>query len=90
MRRLRTTDANLNQRRVLYREDPVLGQGLAYVNRISDVGTQRSRAEDACHPPLNHMNWANPTTNFNSHNFGRITAITGNMRIIQFGVKYGF
>ena len=39
-----TTDANLNQRRVLYRENPVLGQGLAYVNRISDVGTQSYRA----------------------------------------------
>jgi hypothetical protein len=39
---------------------------------------------------LNHMNWANPTANYDSRNFGRITAISGNMRIIQFGVKYGF
>jgi hypothetical protein len=39
---------------------------------------------------LNHVNWANPTTNYDSRNFGRITAISGNMRIIQFGVKYGF
>ena len=39
---------------------------------------------------LNHMNWANPTTNYDSRNFGRITAINGSMRIIQFGVKYGF
>ena len=29
---------------MLYRENPVLGQGLAYVNRISDVGTQSYRA----------------------------------------------
>jgi hypothetical protein len=39
---------------------------------------------------LNHMNWASPTSNYDSRNFGRITAISGNMRIIQFGVKYGF
>ena len=39
---------------------------------------------------LNHVNWANPTTNLDSRNFGRITAINGNMRIIQFGVKYAF
>ena len=39
---------------------------------------------------LNHMNWAAPTTNYDSRNFGRITAINGSMRIIQFGVKYGF
>jgi hypothetical protein len=39
---------------------------------------------------LNHMNWANPTANYDSRNFGRITAIAGNMRIVQFGVKYGF
>ena len=38
-----TTDGNLNQRRVLYQMNPVLGQGLAYVNRIADVGTQTYR-----------------------------------------------
>ena len=39
---------------------------------------------------LNHVNWANPNSNYDSRNFGRVTAISGNMRIIQFGVKYGF
>jgi hypothetical protein len=39
---------------------------------------------------LNHVNWAVPTANYDSRNFGRITAINGNMRIVQFGVKYGF
>jgi hypothetical protein len=38
----------------------------------------------------NRMNWANPTTNYDSRNFGRITAISGTPRIIQFGIKYGF
>jgi hypothetical protein len=39
---------------------------------------------------FNNLNWGNPQTNFNSANFGRITAIGGNPRIMQFGVKYGF
>ena len=39
-----TTNANLNQRRVLFQQNPVLGQGLGYVNRIADVGTQSYRA----------------------------------------------
>jgi hypothetical protein len=29
-------------------------------------------------------------TNFNSGAFGRITAMAGTPRIMQFGVKYGF
>ena len=39
---------------------------------------------------VNHVNYAPPTANYDSRNFGRITAIAGAMRIIQFGVKYGF
>jgi hypothetical protein len=39
---------------------------------------------------LNHFNWGNPNTNFNSGGFGRITAMAGDPRILQFGVKYGF
>jgi len=39
---------------------------------------------------LNHVNYAPPTANYDSRNFGRITAIAGAMRIMQFGVKYGF
>jgi hypothetical protein len=47
---------------------------------------------------LNTFNWGPPTlinadrthTNFNSGAFGRITAMAGAPRIMQFGVKYGF
>lgn len=39
---------------------------------------------------LNHFNWGNPGTNFNAATFGRIQTISGDPRIIQFGIKYGF
>jgi hypothetical protein len=39
---------------------------------------------------LNNFNWGNPNTNFSSGLFGRIQSIAGDMRILQFGVKYGF
>jgi hypothetical protein len=39
---------------------------------------------------LNNFNWGNPGTNLNAGTFGRITTNTGDMRILQFGIKYGF
>ena len=39
---------------------------------------------------LNNFNWGNPGTNLNAGTFGRITTNTGDMRIMQFGIKYGF
>ena len=39
---------------------------------------------------LNQFNWGNPSANFNSGTFGRITSMAGEPRIFQFGVKYGF
>ncbi|PYR30382.1 MAG: hypothetical protein DMF92_08810 [Acidobacteria bacterium] len=39
---------------------------------------------------LNTFNMGNPVTNFNAGNFGRIIAMAGAPRIMQFGVKYGF
>ena len=47
---------------------------------------------------LNHFNWGDPVTNFNSGQFGRITSLAGTppngvygtMRILQFGIKYDF
>jgi hypothetical protein len=39
---------------------------------------------------LNNFNWGNPTTNYDSGNFGRITSMSGSPRIMQFGIKYGF
>ena len=39
---------------------------------------------------LNNFNWGNPTTNFDSAQFGRINTNAGTQRIMQFAVKYEF
>ena len=39
---------------------------------------------------FNTFNWGLPNSNFGSGTFGRITTMTGDPRIIQFGIKYGF
>jgi hypothetical protein len=42
---------------------------------------------------LNHFNWGNPGTNLNVAAFGRVQSLQltgGEMRIMQFGIKYGF
>jgi hypothetical protein len=39
---------------------------------------------------LNNFNWGDPNVNFSSGQFGRITTMAGDPRILQFGIKYGF
>jgi hypothetical protein len=39
---------------------------------------------------FNTFNWGTPHNNFASGTFGRITTMTGDPRIMQFGIKYGF
>ncbi len=38
----------------------------------------------------NHFNWGTPVSNLLSATFGRILTMTGDPRILQFGIKYGF
>jgi hypothetical protein len=39
---------------------------------------------------FNNFNWGDPNTNLDAGAFGRITTQSGDPRIMQFGVKYGF
>jgi len=39
---------------------------------------------------FNNFNWGLPNTNLDAGTFGRITTQSGDPRIVQFGVKYGF
>jgi hypothetical protein len=60
------------------------------LSRLVGVGTHRLELRLEAFNLFNTVNWANPTTNYDSRNFGRITAIAGTPRIMQFGVKYAF
>ena len=39
---------------------------------------------------LNNFNWGTPGLVLSAGTFGRVTSNTGEMRILQFGIKYGF
>ncbi len=66
------------------------GIDLALRRVIAFSNTQNVELRVEAFNLVNSFNWGNPETNFNSGQFGRITAQAGNPRIMQFGVKYGF
>ncbi len=39
---------------------------------------------------FNTFNWGLPNDNFSTGMFRRITTMIGDLRIMQFGIKYGF
>ena len=63
---------------------------MALSRLVSMSPTQRVELRLEAFNLMNHMNWGAPTSNYDSRNFGRVTAIAGTPRIIQFGIKYGF
>jgi hypothetical protein len=63
---------------------------LALAKLISIGGTQSLELRVETFNLLNHFNWGNPQTNFDSGAFGRIQSQAGSPRILQFGIKYGF
>jgi len=60
------------------------------VSRLLPVGTRQVELRLEAFNVLNHFNWGDPATNFNSGSFGRITTQTGDPRILQLGLKYAF
>jgi hypothetical protein len=63
---------------------------LAVSRLIALAGTQRLELRLEAFNLLNHFNWGNPASNFNSGQFGRITSQAGDPRIMQFGLKFDF
>jgi len=78
-----------------HRRNSLAGPGFWQVNlalarllRVREAQTLELRVE--AFNVFNNFNWGNPVTNFNAGTFGRITSQSGDARIMQFAVKYGF
>ena len=61
---------------------------IARIVRISSARTLEFRVE--AFNLFNTFNWGDPTTSLNAGTFGRITTQSGDSRIMQFAIKYGF
>ena len=53
-------------------------------------GSQQVEARLEAFNVLNNFNWGDPIANFSNANFGRVQTQAGDMRILQFGIKYAF
>ena len=63
---------------------------LALSRAVQPGGTQSLELRVEMFNLFNNFNWGNPGTSLSANTFGRITSISGDPRIMQFGVKYGF
>jgi hypothetical protein len=54
------------------------------------MGLPQSGGGHAAPSLSNHINFANPVGDVASGNFGRVTAIRGNSRLLQLGAKFMF
>jgi hypothetical protein len=78
-----------------HRNNSIAGPGfwtvdLALSRLLSIAGRQTLELRVETFNLFNTFNWGSPVTNFNAATFGRILSQTGDPRIMQFGVKYGF
>src|SRR5687768_7973534 len=63
---------------------------LALTKLVPFTGAQTLELRVEAFNLLNHFNWGSPGTNFNASTFGRVQSISGEPRIMQFGIKYAF
>ena len=60
------------------------------LSRNIKVATQKIEARVEIFNLLNHVNWGSPIVTLGATNAGAITATNGDMRIMQFALKYNF
>jgi len=63
---------------------------LAFSRNVNITGGRRVELRVEAFNIFNHVNWANPNVTVDNANAGRITNTSGDPRIMQFAVKYGF
>ena len=63
---------------------------LALSRLVSLAATRTIKLELKVFNLFNTFNWGLPNNNFGSGTFGRITTMTADPRIMQFGIEYGF
>jgi hypothetical protein len=73
-----------------YAVGPAFWQINLAISKFITFGTRRAELRLESFNLLNHFNWGDPQTNFNSSTFGKITTQAGDPRILQFGIKYDF
>jgi hypothetical protein len=78
-----------------YERNSIRGPGywavdMSLAKQITLAGSQTVEVRLEAFNLLNNFNWGNPGLVLSAGTFGRITSNTGDGRIMQFGIKYGF